>query len=37
MLPAGVPRRLSLQADGRQLALEVSRAGVWQVDLINLP
>lgn len=37
MLPAGVPRRLSLQADGRQLALEVSRGGIWQVDLINLP
>lgn len=37
MLPAGVPRRLSLQADGRQLALEVSRGGVWQVDLIQLP
>ncbi|MFN6131474.1 MAG: hypothetical protein ACK46L_00950 [Synechococcaceae cyanobacterium] len=37
MLPAGVPRRLSLQADGRQLALEVSRNGVWQVDLITLP
>ena len=36
-LPAGVPRRLSLRADGRQLALEVSRGGVWQVDLINLP
>lgn len=37
MLPAGVPRRLSLQADGRQLAVEVSRGGVWQVDLISLP
>ena len=36
-LPAGVPRRLSLRADGRQLALEVSRGGVWQVDLISLP
>lgn len=35
--PPGVPRRLSLQADGRQLALEVSRGGMWQVDLIQLP
>jgi hypothetical protein len=35
--PPGVPRRLSLQADGRQLALEVSRGGTWQVDLIQLP
>ena len=37
MQPAGVPRRLSLQADGRQLAVEVSRGGVWQVDLIAVP
>lgn len=35
--PAGVPRRLSLRADGRELALEVSRAGIWQVDLLRLP
>ena len=37
MQPAGVPRRVSLQADGRQLAVEVSRGGVWQVDLITVP
>ena len=36
MQPAGVPRRVSLQADGRQLAVEVSRGGVWQVDLITV-
>jgi Tol biopolymer transport system component len=37
MQPAGVPRRLQLSADGRQLALEVSRGGRWQVDLISVP
>lgn len=37
MQPAGVPRRISLRADGRELAVEVSRGGVWQVDLIALP
>ncbi|MGB5136266.1 MAG: hypothetical protein WBN89_13935 [Prochlorococcaceae cyanobacterium] len=35
--PAGVPRRVHLRADGRQLAVEVSRNGVWQIDLISLP
>lgn len=37
MQPAGVPRRLSLRADGRELAVEVSRDGLWQIDLIRLP
>lgn len=37
MQPAGVPRRVSLRADGRELAVEVSRGGLWQVDLIQLP
>ena len=37
MQPPGVPRRLSLRADGRELALEVSRDGLWQIDLIRLP
>jgi hypothetical protein len=37
MQPAGVPRRLSLRADGRELAVEVSREGLWQIDLIRLP
>jgi len=37
MEPAGVPRRISLRADGRELAVEVSRGGVWQVDLIRVP
>lgn len=35
--PAGVPRRISLSADGRLLAVEVSRGGLWQVDLLELP
>lgn len=37
MEPPGVPRRISLRADGRELAVEVSRGGIWQVDLIDLP
>jgi hypothetical protein len=35
--PAGVPRRVQLSADGRVLAVEVSRGGLWQVDLLELP
>ena len=35
--PAGVPRGVSLSADGRLLAVEVSRGGLWQVDLLELP
>lgn len=35
--PAGVPRQVSLSADGRVLAVEVSRSGLWQVDLLELP
>ena len=37
MVPAGVPRQVSLRADGRELAVQVSRNGLWQVDLIELP
>ncbi|MEB3243428.1 MAG: hypothetical protein VKO44_07310 [Cyanobacteriota bacterium] len=37
MRPAGVPGRVSLRADGRELAVEVSREGRVQVDLITLP
>jgi hypothetical protein len=37
MVPAGVPRRAVLRADGREIAVEVSRQGVTQVDLITLP
>ena len=35
--PPGVPRRVMLRADGRELAVEVSRDGQWQVDLIEIP
>jgi hypothetical protein len=37
MVPAGVPRRAALRADGREIAVEVSRNGVVQVDLIAVP
>lgn len=37
MQPPGVPRGVSLRADGRELAVEVSRGGTWQIDLISLP
>jgi hypothetical protein len=37
MQPAGVPRRVALRADGREMAVEVSRGGAWQVDLIAIP
>ena len=37
MAPAGVPRTVSLRADGRELAVQVSRGGGWQVDLIRIP
>jgi len=35
--PPGVPRSVSLDARGRQLAVQVSRNGRWDVDLIRLP
>lgn len=35
--PDGVPRRLALDPEGRSLAVEVSRNGLWQLDLITLP
>jgi Tol biopolymer transport system component len=35
--PAGVPRQARLSGDGRVLAVQVSRDGLWQVDLIELP
>ena len=37
MEPAGVPRSVSFSADGRILAVEVSRGGLWQIDLLELP
>ncbi len=35
--PAGVPRLVNLSADGRVLAVQISRNGIWQVDLLELP
>ena len=35
--PPGVPRSVSLDGRGRQLAVQVSRNGRWDVDLIRLP
>ena len=37
MADGGIPTAVTLQADGRQLAVQVSRDGRWQIDLINLP
>ena len=40
VLPMGagsLATAVNLRADGRQLAVQVSRDGQWQVDLINLP
>ena len=37
IVPSGVPRQVQLQADGRQMAVQVSRAGLWQVDLVQIP
>jgi len=37
MEPPGVPQQVSLRADGRELAVQLSRNGLWQVDLIRLP
>jgi len=35
--PDGVPRRVAIDPEGRSLAVEVSRDGLWQIDLITLP
>ena len=35
--PAGVPRDVSIDGSGRLLAVQVSRRGRWDVDLIRLP
>ena len=35
--PPGVPRSVSLDGAGRRLAVQVSRNGHWDVDLIRLP
>ena len=35
--PPGVPRAVSLNGNGRRLAVQVSRGGRWDIDLIRLP
>ena len=35
--PAGVPRQVSLDGDGRTMAVQISRNGRWDVDIIQLP
>jgi hypothetical protein len=37
MEPAGVPSQVTMRADGKELAVQVSRDGLWQIDLIALP
>lgn len=37
MSDGAIPTAVTLQADGRQLAVQVSRNGLWQIDLISLP
>ncbi len=35
--PPGVPRSVSLNGNGRLLAVQVSRRGRWDVDFVRLP
>jgi hypothetical protein len=37
MAPDSIPTLVNLRADGRQLAVQVSRNGLWQIDLVDLP
>ncbi|MEB3276042.1 MAG: hypothetical protein VKM92_03645 [Cyanobacteriota bacterium] len=37
MGPGAIPTAVQLRADGRQLAVQVSRQGLWQIDLLDLP
>jgi hypothetical protein len=37
LVPAGVPAKVALSGDGRWLAVQISREGRWQVEIINLP
>ena len=37
MQPAGVPSQVTMRADGKEIAVQVSREGLWQIDLIALP
>jgi len=37
MSPGAIATAVNLRADGRQLAVQVSRDGLWQIDLVALP
>jgi len=37
MADGSIATAVNLRADGRQLAVQVSRDGLWQIDLIDLP
>jgi len=37
MGPGAIATAVGLRADGRQLAVQVSRDGLWQIDLVVLP
>ena len=37
LTPKGIPRRVSLDSSGRVLAVQVSRDGRWDIDVIRLP
>ena len=37
LTPKGIPRRVSLDGSGKILAVQVSREGRWDVDVIQLP
>ena len=37
LVPAGVPARVALSADGQQLAVQVSRGGRWEVEVMRVP
>jgi hypothetical protein len=37
MAAGSIPTQVTLRADGRQLAVQVSRNGLWQIDLVDLP
>ncbi len=34
--PKGVPRKVSIDGNGRLLAVQVSRNGLWEVDIIQI-
>ena len=34
--PKGIPRRVSLDSSGRVLAVQISREGRWDVEIIRL-